>query len=230
MRLPLSSLRRRIREELALGESRGLDLGDVVFSPRRRDGAPTDEDDTPEEEALFRAIRSWVQKGSENAPPGLADQIRDLLYSPRYSDFFFSPPPDTVIYRGLNDVRPEQLQRWLASSPDVWASMMGGSEDWHPCRITLTPGPRGMTSWSTDERVATEDFADTIGNRDERVSVVFSAVVGGARDALDLAALQRAVEDLSYSGIDEGEVIVLGPIVTTGVRMVHPEPGDDEPF
>lgn len=212
MRLSLSSLRRLVREE--------LDLGDVVFSPHRIDGAPVDEPDTAEEARLYRDLAKWIrgEPDSRGTYADLASRLRDLLYSRKHSDFFKSPPPDTVIYRGLHGLTPEAVSRWLSrSGRDAWPELVDGR--WHPCRITLRPDRDDMMSWSTSEAVATGTFARNVYDEPGHVSVVFRAVVAGARDAVDIDAIQGAVEGL-YGELSEGEVLTLGPVVVDGVRRV----------
>lgn len=223
VRLSVSALRRLVREE--------LDLGKVVFSPRRRDGAPTGERDTPEEAKLYGDLESWVVDVEGSA--ALAARLRSLMDSPRYSDFFHAPPGDVVVYRGLTNLRPEQLRRWMAAVPggdETWKAMMAGDDGWKPCRITLRPKDHGMMSWSRDEEVATETFADPMANEEGRVSVVFSAAVAGAREALDLSRITTAVDGLAYAGTAEGEVVTFGPVVTSRIRMMARSPEDDGPF
>lgn len=223
MRLPLSALRRLIREE--------LDLGDVVFSPRRVDGVPKNEPDTADEAALFRDLAKWVrgEPDTRGVYTGLGDRLRDLLYSSKYSDFFRSPPPDTVIYRGMHGVPVSQLSGWLSRDPKsaaAFRAMMDGDRGWQPCRFTLAPRKHGMTSWSTEEDTAASSFAAASYPMESATGVVFRARAAGARDAVDLSSIQAAVPDLS-PGWDESEVLVLGPVVVDGVRMVDPPETED---
>ena len=92
----LHLLRRYIKE--------AIDLGNIQFSPKRRDGAQKGEPNTPEEQKLYRDLISRIEDG-KNLTQDTAQTILDLLDSkygqaPGGSGFFSEPPPDQPLYRG----------------------------------------------------------------------------------------------------------------------------------
>jgi hypothetical protein len=120
MKTTMRQLRRLIREE--------LDLGDVVFSPSRRDGAPRDEPNTPVEEKLFAGFKDWVEETDWARLSGFLRELEAILGSPgaKYSDFFRSPPRGTPLYRGMQAVRATRA-RCCASVPPGSRRSVGAS-------------------------------------------------------------------------------------------------------
>jgi hypothetical protein len=105
----LHLLRRYIRE--------AIDLGNVQFSPKRRDGAQKDEPNTPEEQKLYRDLIARVDDG-ENLSQSTSQTILDLLDSrygqaPGGSGFFSEPPPNQPLYRG-QDFDMEWIKKHVA--------------------------------------------------------------------------------------------------------------------
>ena len=96
----LRLLRRYIRE--------AIDLGNVQFSPKRRDGVDQTEPNTPEEEALYQSLIKRVE-GQAPLDAANAKILKDLINSKEYgvggSGFFGGPASPSagqtsMLYRG----------------------------------------------------------------------------------------------------------------------------------
>ena len=88
LKITESVYRRLIQEQLP-------DLGDVQFSPQRIDGVPTDEPNTDDEKRLRYDLQAWIKYNS--LPSNTAGQIRDLIKSPKYKNFFHTIDSDNTL-------------------------------------------------------------------------------------------------------------------------------------
>lgn len=94
----LHLLRRYIRE--------AIDLGNIQFSPDRRDGASTNEPNTPEEQKLYSYLMGRLS-GFSHLSTKTANTLIDLINSDKYgergSGFFAGPAnKQEALYRGQN--------------------------------------------------------------------------------------------------------------------------------
>ncbi|NBW12290.1 MAG: hypothetical protein EBR82_30090 [Caulobacteraceae bacterium] len=197
----------------------GLDLGNVQFSPRRTDGAPTDEPDTDDEHDLYASIKNWVDYGVPNRH--LANQLYDLLKDPKYRSFF-RPPRSVPIYRGLVDVPQSTVDRWLkgpenASAVKEMAESYAGEEK---CDFVMDEG-NPIESWSYSKDIARE-FARERRPSSRCYNIVLTALPSSDLDYLvDLASIQHRVRGLMSAG-DEKEVLALGPVRITQIWWSTP--------
>lgn len=214
MRTSIGRLRAMIREE--------LDLGRVVFSPERRDGVPTDEPNTPDEQEIYDGLGAWVWDKRRGADRDMVADIKTLMGDPRYSDFFSPPSPGTVLYRGLHSVPWDVItSKWLVGPENKVAydaldnKPRGEVECDFVMRLSV-----GWDAWTTDLDVA-KRFARSgnLGPALGDLNVVLVARAGDSpRSFFDLSAIQRAVPSLMFSsGIDEGETLAIGPVAVTGI-------------
>ena len=216
MKMTMRQLRRLIREE--------LDLGDVVFSPSRKDGAPTDEPNTPAEEKLFAAFSDWVQHTDWARLSPFLKELEAILKSPgaKYSDFFREPPRGTPLYCGMQAVRWTTVEeQWLTGPKNAAArdAMDNSSRGEAECDFTLDIGDNYVSSWTTKFKVA-EMFAmgqERMFSGDNIILVTYPEA--NPEPMLDLAFIQRAVPELLFAGSgDEGEVLGFGPTRIKEIR------------
>lgn len=230
MKMTMGMLRRIIRE------SYEFDMGNVVFSHRRVDGAPRNEPDTEWEADLYTNLEAWVS--DTWMPRSLPDTLMALTQS-KYKNFFKTARSNETLYRGISRVPIERIERWFTAKKNKMNSaaldvLLSGEEmtDYVPCRILLRPRNEegGPMSWSRDRGIA-ETFAATAspGSAEGTMNVVFmttpARVPGGT---FDLEKIQIAVPDLVYTSDTgehdasetEGEVITFGDVTAIGVKRV----------
>lgn len=217
-RLEERVLRRLLRE--AGGD---IDLGDVEFSQHRTDGVPTDEPDTPEEKALYGELMSWV--GSSNIWEGekTTKLLQRLLLHPKYKGFFTRPRAGSTLYRGISSVPIDKVRGWLRAGgeAEALAAFDGGPAAGEtPTRLIVTPGDKGMASWTYSEWTARKKFAETKSDPgSDKCDLVFAASADDNTGSfLDLSRIQAAVPDLRYAGEDESEVLALRHVQLSSLR------------
>ena len=213
-RLLREAIRRMIQEE--------IDLGKIVFSPGRRDGVPTDEPNTQEEQDIFDALDKWVHDQSELSARALHDDIPELMRDPRYSDFFHPPPAGRPIYRGLNNVSWGKItDKWLTGPANAAALDMLDNNTRDPgraeCDFVVRPSG-GWDSWTHELSVAKRFAAQS----PQIVGQINLVLVAHPEDndmkLFDLGDVQRKVPDLMFTrGVDESEVFALGPVRVSGI-------------
>ena len=197
------------------------DLGDVEFSTKRRDGAPTNEPDTPDEAKLYDRLKRWVDSGKNQYIIGVAPIISDLMKDPKYGKFFHAPSSSAVLHRGLRKVSFEDMSRWSGDVDSVIAQMRNEPQGETDCDITYRSRSEAC-SWTYSELTA-DEFAAwdyfTLGAEDNEYKVVLTAQVGDNPEVFfDLNAVQDAVPSLHFKKDGEGEVISMAPVRVTSIR------------
>lgn len=186
-----------------------LDLGNIQFSPNRVDGVSKNEPNTWDEKRMFSDILQWVE--FSNSTPRFAENLRQLMTSPKYGNFF-SPPKSGLIYRGMSEIPIKTISGWLKSSGNEDLSKKKSFE--MDCNFVLEMQPESsVSSWTYSKKIA-ENFTDEGPGK----SVVLTARVDQNPGVLlDLSKIQRAVPDLGPNG-DEKEVLALGPVIVSKIR------------
>ena len=201
MKIRLGRLRQLIREE--------IDLGSVQFSPERIDDTDTTEDNTPEEDMLFRALDGWFTGNA--VPSDLADTLQGLKRS-KYADFF-------------HDLRLEEAYRGISLSVAAASSLTGLPEETFKTDgeaqvdfVATGPGNTSLSSWTTEFEYAeafaqgTYKDAPTRPSRLKPVMLVMCARVSdNPRRFLDLADIAGRIDSFR-SWAHEEEALALGPI------------------
>ncbi len=215
MKLNLGELRRIINEE-------ALDLGKVVFSPKRKDNVPKDEPNTSVEEDLWSAINQYTLHGHA-LPPNIIGMLRGLIDQPPYDDFFTSPGVEgvDVVYRGMA-VDGKRLARWVGI-PEEKLGEYGERDNLSRTFSLPQIGVKGYVkpmSFSKDPDVAHAFSIPTMFSSDDQTtySIIMTAKISDNPDVfLDLHAMSfkssgMAIAYGNAKARPEQEVLALGPV------------------
>ena len=219
----------KVMQRLLCEARKSVDLGNIVFSPNRTDGAPTGEPDTPDEAKLYEDLLMWVFGGRFQDPETTIPLLKKLLTHPRYKKFFVHPQAGSVLYRGISSVPIVKVEGWLSSGGhhDALEAFHNGPRIGHiSTSLLVKPGDAGATSWTYDETIARIKFSET---KDDpgvgKCDLVFEAAASDNKGIfLDMTRMQSAVADLRFvaSGGEveenEMEVIALGQVTLSGMR------------
>jgi hypothetical protein len=205
-----------------------LDMGNVVFGPKRKDVRSV-ELNTPAEERLYQDIWNWV-KNYRPFQPDNVEMIAAALDNPKYSDFFQRAGPGNV-YRGMSIDR-HRFAKWVGI--DDPASMplhgeMATSYVLKPKRIgDGIVKPLSFTKNASTARTfaAAEQFNFSAA---DEIFIMWQADTSD-NTFVDLEAIQKRVNGLSLEGQEEAEVISLEPVTTNHVWWWDDEEEDDDIF
>ena len=197
------------------------DLGNVQFSPQRVDGARTDEPNTDDEKRLRYDLQAWIKYNS--LPTSAAEQIRNLIKSPKYKNFFHTIESDSVpLYRGMT-LTSSQLYKYLgidetSELPDTGKRKLA---------INLKNlNNANVSSWTRDLETA-QDFADMNVSKIQQgnaFEVVFTTLPSENIGVfLDLQDIKKKVKGFSYA--NEDEILALDAVKTTEIMWTTDKEG-----
>lgn len=191
----------------ALTEDEKYDLGDIVFSPNRTDGVSRSERNTYDEGNLYFNIVRWVNSW-DPLKQNYVDMIKDLMKSEKYGSFFSELEPGIKIYRGIGNVQPDKLAKWLGITDVTQLPRIGRQDgNW-----TMKPASGNTTSYTTDMYTA-KDFSGSKyhGKKAGTFQVLLHA--NSADNPGILFDLERVLEKIKDSvGFVESEILALGPV------------------
>ena len=192
-------LRRLLREA-------SPDLGNVEFSPDRKDPALRNEPNTPEEDALYNDLRDWVV--SVKASPTLPETIKTLMSHPKYSRFFREPGRIENLYRGVL-LTDEDMIGILGSLPSV---PEGGKA------LKFTVDLRNpVASWTRSPDIA-YNFAAGNGSDGKTWSVILNARAGDNPGVfLDLHGILTQLNGWA-DYLSEEEVLATDTVTARGLK------------
>lgn len=117
----------------------------------------------------------------------------------------------------------DKVRGWLRAGgeTEALAAFDGGPASGEtPTGLVVTPGDKGMASWTYNEWIARKKFAETKSDPgSDKCDLVFAAEADDNMGSfLDLSRVQAAVPDLRYAGENEFEVVALRHVRLSSLR------------
>lgn len=211
-------VRATLREDVQKPQASDDDeLGQYAFAKDRIDKKLPDEEDTPEEQKLFRNLAGHF---NDNDPLGADSTLlmRDLLRKNVYTSVFNEPNPGDVLYRGFS-----VGEDWVRNHLDLPADRELPSKGSATKQFLLKShkGPDKASSWTTSRMSAVAFSTQTKGNP---ISVILHAKASDNPRGFVMGdgGLYNVKKFSTFRA--EEEVLALGPIRVSKIEWSSEPP------
>lgn len=207
MKITIGNLRKQIKEIL----KETIDLGNIAFGEKRKEGFPF-EKDSPGESQMLHKILDYIID-NKRIPPKTANDIKDILASGKYEDIFQKPDVEEI-YRGIY-VTPDVASKMLNVPKETFKEIMGTLNG----NFIVSSKKNLISSWSKFFDIA-EDFsngstsASVFPEDKELIGLIFTADISANNNIMfDLTSIYEKIDDYYVEeASSEEEVLCFGPV------------------
>lgn len=187
----------------------------IAFADQRKNIAPGTEPNTPIEDKALRELYFFVDTNDDLSPESVA-AIKDSLARGLHNDIiYYSRAP--VQYRGMY-LTTQEIEQYFDIDPE---DLPANGKRIFKFPFEFKPRKKsGLSSWSSDYKVAEEISLEFAGWRDQWAVILVAPSALNPNNFLDLTSIYEVLDTI-YD--NQKESIALGSVKVTEVHIFMPE-------